>query len=439
MSYFSEILSKFIIERNVKVYALAQYCNMDRANTYKIISGKRNPSSLTYVNKMADFLQLTFLEREKFIEAYEITSVGEDTYFRRKKVQKFLQTFARKKEGKDVFQRIAINKERAEIENITGKYDIIQLICDLFRMESEKLSSDIRLMIKTETDEVAGVLRRLVKEHKNVFVEQLFCIDNNETDISEKYEYNLSVLEQAVSNYECSRNYHPYYYYDRIRTHISDFNLLSSVIITTDYAFSFSVDLEYGILYHNAETVQQFQEIFEQLKYQTQPLIWEEDMSLMKEKMREIIQNTKEKVILFEKNPFFFCSSPNDQMTFLISERGIKELDVKKRKKFLIDLQNQKIHDTYKMLCIEPEFSEGIIAIVSSVSVGCMILENREGRRFFLNLNESGLQQAFYDYLINIDEKYICSGNKLLEYVVLGIKKVSTKLDTDCRKKEKKV
>ena len=54
MSDFSQLLSNHIHEKNIKTYALAQYCGLDRSNMYKLIKKKRKPSSLEMVQKMVD-------------------------------------------------------------------------------------------------------------------------------------------------------------------------------------------------------------------------------------------------------------------------------------------------------------------------------------------------------------------------------------------------
>ena len=45
MSEFSDLLSSYIEEKEIKVYALLEYCSLDRSTMYKIINGKRNPTS----------------------------------------------------------------------------------------------------------------------------------------------------------------------------------------------------------------------------------------------------------------------------------------------------------------------------------------------------------------------------------------------------------
>ena len=42
MSEFSDLLSSYIDEKEIKVYSLLEYCNIDRSTMYKIINGKRS-------------------------------------------------------------------------------------------------------------------------------------------------------------------------------------------------------------------------------------------------------------------------------------------------------------------------------------------------------------------------------------------------------------
>ena len=58
MSEFSELLAYYIHSKDIKTYALAQYCGLDRSNMYKIINGKRKHNSSEMVNKICKFLHL---------------------------------------------------------------------------------------------------------------------------------------------------------------------------------------------------------------------------------------------------------------------------------------------------------------------------------------------------------------------------------------------
>lgn len=93
MSDFSQLLSCHIHSKDIKTYALAQYCGLDRSNMYKIINGKRKPSSRELVLKICKFMQLSHAEQKEMEQAYEITLIGHDTYYRRKAVIDFFNNF----------------------------------------------------------------------------------------------------------------------------------------------------------------------------------------------------------------------------------------------------------------------------------------------------------------------------------------------------------
>lgn len=93
MSEFSDLLSSYIDEKKIKVYALLEYCNLDRSTMYKIINGKRNPSSEAVFQKITEFLHLTPVEYRRFKEAYLISKLGKDLYYRRKYTEKYLVDF----------------------------------------------------------------------------------------------------------------------------------------------------------------------------------------------------------------------------------------------------------------------------------------------------------------------------------------------------------
>ena len=93
MSEFSELLSQHIHNKNIKTYPLAQYCGLDRSNMYKIIKGQRKPTSIEMVANMCRFMQLSPNETKEMQEAYMITLIGPENYYRRKNTKLFLKNF----------------------------------------------------------------------------------------------------------------------------------------------------------------------------------------------------------------------------------------------------------------------------------------------------------------------------------------------------------
>ena len=93
MSEFSDLLSLLIKSRDVNVSALTGYCELDRSTMYKLINGKRAPSSREQVQKIAEFINLNPLETKELMTAYLITKTGSEVYYRRQNVVKFILDF----------------------------------------------------------------------------------------------------------------------------------------------------------------------------------------------------------------------------------------------------------------------------------------------------------------------------------------------------------
>ncbi len=117
MSVFSDLLSEYITMKDVGVYPLSQFCGLDRSSMYKIINGKRNPSGEDVVRKMAQFMQLTPREKTDFMDAFYITQMGEEVYYRRKSVGELIETFSRREGRKE---HIFYEKELAKMEMSGG-------------------------------------------------------------------------------------------------------------------------------------------------------------------------------------------------------------------------------------------------------------------------------------------------------------------------------
>ena len=67
MSEFSQLFSDYVHAKDIKIYSMAAYCGMDRSTMYKILRGKRTPSSEEMVKKIAGFMQLTHWSRTVFL------------------------------------------------------------------------------------------------------------------------------------------------------------------------------------------------------------------------------------------------------------------------------------------------------------------------------------------------------------------------------------
>ena len=96
MSVFSDMLKNYIHEKDVKVGALAHYCQLERSTIYKFINGKHEPMSAELVEQIAYFIKLTPLETHQLRESWKMARMGKDAYYIRKSVEHFLCDFPNK-------------------------------------------------------------------------------------------------------------------------------------------------------------------------------------------------------------------------------------------------------------------------------------------------------------------------------------------------------
>ena len=84
MTNFSTLLSSFIEAKNIQIYPLTQYCNLDRSTMYKYINGKRLPPRQELVERIADYMRLSPSEHDELLTAWKIALIGEEDYYNRR-------------------------------------------------------------------------------------------------------------------------------------------------------------------------------------------------------------------------------------------------------------------------------------------------------------------------------------------------------------------
>ena len=89
MSAFSNLLKNYIHEKEVKIMALAQYCELERSTVYKFINGKREPMSIELVEQIAYFMKLTPSETYQLKESWKMARMGDDAYYICKSIEHF--------------------------------------------------------------------------------------------------------------------------------------------------------------------------------------------------------------------------------------------------------------------------------------------------------------------------------------------------------------
>lgn len=269
MSEFSDLLSQFIREKDIKVYSMVRYCNMDRSTMYKIINGKRNPPSKKIVDKIAEFMHLTPPEYEKFQTAYQITVTGRTTYYKRKSVENFILTFPRYPSQTLLPPPLKIsfpNQDAKEPAHscmaLSSQLELNNYLHHMLIAESNKENGKIALFLQPDYDFLFGLLASLKSTNSHLYIEHILCLSNSEQMTENQEIYNLMYLRNILPLYIHALNYHPYYFYDDIHSHYDSFNGFPCMILTQTCAITCTSDYKTGILYTEPRTVRMIWELY---------------------------------------------------------------------------------------------------------------------------------------------------------------------------------
>lgn len=276
MLSFSKIASNYVHQKDIQVASMAQYCDTDRSTMYKFLSGKRNPQSQQLVERMADFMKLTPVEKKELIEASRVAIIGADKYYRRKNVIRFLNSYPSDSSDSDVFPHFTHGSSESACTDplfshsantnipLQNKMDIQQVLYQMLLRESLRSDGLIQIIAQPSWTYLFDLLQTLGSPDSRFQIQHIICLDNSSNVDYRNKDYNISYLRSAISLCQSYATYKPRYYYDRVDSHFNNLNLFPYLILTSEYALTCSAESDTAILYHDSETLKLFRTLFEQ-------------------------------------------------------------------------------------------------------------------------------------------------------------------------------
>ena len=259
MSVFSDTLAHYIEHKNIKVFSLAKYCNLDRSTMYKIINGKRNPPSMEIFEKMTQFMHLTPMEYNFLKESLEITQIGPEIYYTRKSVENFICQFpdqpAAEITGSSFSPDSMSEQPQADCISLTSQQHINYYVHQMILSESVRTDGKIAMFIQPNYKFLFSLLASL---HASVSltIDHILCVGTEAAFTKDHQLINLKYLREIFPLYMAGLNYSLWYYYDRIQSHYYNFNLFPCMILTSDAAILCSSDYQNGIFLKSPDVVQ---------------------------------------------------------------------------------------------------------------------------------------------------------------------------------------
>lgn len=475
MSVFSDTLTRYIEHKNIKVFSLAKYCNLDRSTMYKILNGKRNPPSSEVFEKMTQFMHLTPIEYNFLKETLEITQVGPDTYYTRKSVENFICQFP-DQPATDItgssFSPDPVSEQcQADCISLVSQQHIDYYIHQMILSESVHADGKIAMFIQPDYKFLFSLLASL-HASASLKIDHIFCVGTECAFTKDHQLINLKYLREIFPLYMAGLDYSLWYYYDRIQSHYYNFNLFPCMILTSDAAILCSSDYQNGIFIKSPDVVQLLWNQF--ISYKEQCSLFFRPAPLTPENHKAVIDSMFD--TFYDQNdligiqpepcltPFFTGNLlheifnydlPQADAILAAAEQAFQMNMVKiQNEQFLIYstreglLQFAKtgLTDEIPEIFYHPLTVEQRIEILNGVrqccetgvyrflqkplshlphnlhfcirgTMGSMVFKNNTGQIIVLNIEETCLVSIFRDYLEHMNPASYCSTEKATELV----------------------
>lgn len=272
MSVYSELLHKYIEERNVKIVKLIEYCGLDRSSMYKIINGKRKVTNVEIARKIANYMQLSPKECELYYEAYYRSTMGEEEYEQKQQIEEFIYNFNHIYRNASVY----LEKKEMEIEPLNdatihmleGKTEINQHLRMILEKAAQNRKTTIQIVAQYDNRYLQEILLHIGSDAPDMKIQHILCFQKQ----GEHTKENIELLKHSIPFYGCECQYEPYYYYDEINSHFYNMNLFCNVVICDEGVLCYTSDYRYGQLLRDKDCIQTYKQLFEQYRAQTYPL-----------------------------------------------------------------------------------------------------------------------------------------------------------------------
>ena len=278
MSVFSDLLTHYIKEKEIKIYTLAAACQMDRSMLYRIISGKRNPPSQEVFYRLAEQLQLAPAEFEKLKDAYDLTRLGASVYYRRKSVEEFFTHFPSHITSENIrfqFHRATFSPKLPSDETACipffSRTEMEYYMHSILLLEAARENGTVQILLQPDCPFLFSTLSSLrIKDA--LTVEHLICFSKTGQVNTQRQLYNLNCLETMLPLFFTNIDYRPYYFYDDVTAHYQNFNLFPCMLLTSKYALVCTADYQKGFLYKGVSHLRLLQELYFSYQQLCKPL-----------------------------------------------------------------------------------------------------------------------------------------------------------------------
>ena len=247
MSKFSDLLTQHIMVSGFSISELARITGFSKGHVIKIKQGQRVPRDIEKTIKLFEVLQLTRTEYRALWDAYTIERLGQDKYDLNKSVLDFVSSF---RYQPPLLAEVSIQYKIPGNRVLYNEQDIGYMLRMILDQEALKENGYIHVIMQPDSPHILDALKTVFWMNPACQVTHLICLEKSPEDVSKK-NYNIKLFQQLVPIILCQngRNYHVYYYYDKLGSHFTSFTLMPNLVITSEFVMLMDYTLKNAMIY----------------------------------------------------------------------------------------------------------------------------------------------------------------------------------------------
>lgn len=271
MEEFSKQLSLYIRRCGYTNMQFAKLCGVERTLMQKYLVGKRIPRDTLQLAKMISVLCLTPDEEEDFRQAYEKVRIGGAVYEQRRAIRHMIESFgdlvtAGERTlpnwfGSETKQSEITNRNTVAVAE--NRSELLQALWDILHYEKQREHCEICISAQLNENYLNGMILNLTQA-KNVKIRHLICLDGQKE--GEAGLNNLHLLEQVLPFLGGKAEYDIKFYYGSKQLRNSRMLLLPNLVLTEHFTMIFDNSFQRGVIQIDPAVHRLYQNLFGEME-----------------------------------------------------------------------------------------------------------------------------------------------------------------------------
>lgn len=248
MSMFSKKLQRYVEEKKVKIYTLAKNSGVNRTFIHKMLSDSRIPADESVALLLARALLLSSSETQALINAYRISKMGEEAWRRRNHVKELLLRFDAP--PSQSFKLWSAHSHSlflgSEAEVIEGEIAVHQILRTLLEMEAAKKAGRVSILAQPDFTYLYECLSTIDFSANGTAIQNILCFD--QSGLEDDCRYNLDCLQRLIPTLLACPTFEAYCYHDHVASLFNEWVFLPYMVLTGDYVLHISSERDRAVL-----------------------------------------------------------------------------------------------------------------------------------------------------------------------------------------------